>query len=98
MREEETMSMTESVKQNAPVSAARIPILDGMNRVHAYQLRFWEENTDQNSGVAKNIASREMRLEVEIIARGLPAFVQCPSAVMQGDLLCEEWLKSLPPS
>ncbi|MDE3200655.1 MAG: HDOD domain-containing protein, partial [Acidobacteriota bacterium] len=46
----------------------------------------------------KIIASREMRLEVEIIARGLPAFVQCPSAVMQGDLLCEEWLKSLPPS
>lgn len=97
--EEVTNSFMESTKQYTPVSAARIPILDRMNRVHAYQLRFWQECSAGNgslSALAENITSRTSRIEIEIIARGLPAFVQCPSSAIDGNCLCEGWLQSLP--
>lgn len=99
MSEAATKSIAEKAKQHTPISAARIPILDGMNRVHAYQLRFWEESSDGRPGVtvhAENITTRALRVEVEIIARGLPAFVKTPGCVIEGDCLCSEWLHSLP--
>ncbi|HWA92957.1 MAG TPA: HDOD domain-containing protein [Terracidiphilus sp.] len=98
MHKEATKSMTESATRYTPVSAARIPILDGMNRVHAYRLHFWEEHWAACgvSAQAENIASRASRVEIEIIARGLPAFVKCPASAIDGDSLCEDWLRFLP--
>ncbi len=91
--------MTESSTHYTPVSAARIPILDSLNRVHAYQLRFWEEPPAGNgtgSSRAENITSRSSRIEVEIMSRGLPAFVKCPASAIDGDCLCEDWLQLMP--
>jgi c-di-GMP phosphodiesterase len=77
----------------AATSVARIPILDGWNRVHAYRLFFWDYQHmgDLSRRGPQSFAGKNSRVEVEIVARGLPAFIHC-----KPDVLDSDWVSSLP--
>ena len=74
----------------------RLPILDPMSNVHAYELLFWD-GQELNVGWKNELAthavfSNAMVFGIEELASGKPAFVQCTA-----ESLTEEWIWSLPP-
>ncbi|MGA2850800.1 MAG: HDOD domain-containing protein [Terracidiphilus sp.] len=75
----------------------RLPILDPMSNVHAYELLFWDgqELTMgwKNELATHAVFSNAMVFGIEELASGKPAFVQCtPQA------LTAEWIWNLPPN
>jgi len=75
----------------------RLPILDPMSNVHAYELLFWDglELSDgwKNDLATHAVFSNAMVYGIEELASGRPAFVQCTPGS-----LTEEWIWNLPPS
>ena len=75
----------------------RLPILDPMSNVFAYELLFWggqELTTAWNNEVATHaVFSNAMVFGIEELASGRPAFIQCTAVS-----LTEEWVWNLPPS
>lgn len=77
---------------------ARQPILDGRGRVHAYELLFRAGPENFFPGSDGDFATRTMLdnsivFGLEKLSRGLPAFVNCTSAVIS-----EEQVRLLPPA
>jgi EAL and modified HD-GYP domain-containing signal transduction protein len=75
----------------------RLPILDPLSEVHAYELLFWggQEMTAgwKNELATHAVLSNAMVFGIEELASGKPAFVQCTAGS-----LTEEWVWNLPPN
>ncbi len=78
------------------LNVVRQPILDLQNRVHGYELLFWngrERATRVESGLAtRTMADNTVVFGVEQLACGLPVFMNCTA-----DSLTDEWVQVLPP-
>jgi EAL and modified HD-GYP domain-containing signal transduction protein len=75
----------------------RLPILNPLSEVHAYELLFWggQEMTAgwKNELATHAVLSNAMVFGIEELASGKPALVQCTA-----ESLTEEWVWNLPPN
>lgn len=84
MQDLSTIGIAQSTRSRPSwASIARTPIFDGWNRVHGYHLAFWE--TPPKGESPSNSAGNGSRIEVEVVTRGLPAFVHCPQSELDAD-------------
>lgn len=74
----------------------RLPVLDPLSNVHAYELLFWDGQELtlgwKNELATHAVFSNAMVFGIEELASGKPAFVQCSP-----QSLTEEWIWNLPP-
>lgn len=75
---------------------ARQPIMDGHNRVHGYELLFWNGQEPAPAAgddqAAQAVLDNSLQQGLERLARGLPAFIPCTA-----ESLARNWVQMLPP-
>ena len=75
---------------------ARQPIMDAHNRVHGYELLFWNRQEPAAAAAsdqaAQAVLDSALQQGLERLARGLPAFLPCTT-----ESLARNWIQMLPP-